>query len=441
MINTYSSALDRTAWCPKLDFHLLQDLTLIVSLVNLVVITLIYINISAFPIFAIGEENKERGYNLSTWELWRKQELEEYDFMFTLFDVVLLNFVKYVVIMSVWSTGPYTSNASTVSWVADIPEYLVLIIIVFLFFKVVLFDYQKYVPDTDPRGESNAGEAESVKDWQAQDGEVVAAHDWSHENAKNSSIALLVIAITLSCVEYVAQKDANRRERKYKRYLVHPDRCPICTQPVGSCSHQQQFGLDVIRNWHYDFCGCFGSMGTTLKLCLCCCCCCYEGDVAAAYNEGNCCMWGLWYCISCWFCCPCGIHAFLGCQSRMAIRKTNQITGTPVRDFFSHWCCCCCALIQEKRQLHADRFVKNEFTVRATDDELAKAQLQVTAAPKITFGMFQGDIVAHRRRDGVLEYRVHWESKPRSEDDWFIRNQLMEEFPDVVVEYERLNGI
>jgi hypothetical protein len=47
----------------------------------------------------------------------------------------------------------------------------------------------------------------------------------------------------------------------------------------------------------------------------------------------------------------------------MAVRSTNGITGTPVRDFFSHWCCCCCALIQEKRQLHADRFVKNEYKV------------------------------------------------------------------------------
>ncbi len=79
--------------------------------------------------------------------------------------------------------------------------------------------------------------------------------------------------------------------------------------------------------------------------------------------------------------------------------------------------------------------------VRATEDELAAAQLESKAPPKITFGMFTGDIVAHRRRDGVLEYRVHWGGKPSSEDDWFIRSQLVEEFPDVVVEYARLNGI
>jgi hypothetical protein len=36
--------------------------------------------------------------------------------------------------------------------------------------------------------------------------------------------------------------------------------------------------------------------------------------------------------------------------------------------------------------------------VRATDDELAKKQMEVTAPPKITFGMFSGDIIAHRRR-------------------------------------------
>jgi hypothetical protein len=28
--------------------------------------------------------------------------------------------------------------------------------------------------------------------------------------------------------------------------------------------------MDVIRNWHYEFCGCFGGMGTCLKL-FCCC--------------------------------------------------------------------------------------------------------------------------------------------------------------------------
>ena len=35
---------------------------------------------------------------------------------------------------------------------------------------------------------------------------------------------------------------------------------------------------------------------------------------------------------------------------------------------------------------------------------------------------------------------MHWQG-PKEEDDWFIRNQLIEEFPDVVVEYERINGI
>ena len=94
---------------------------------------------------------------------------------------------------------------------------------------------------------------------------------------------------------------------------------------------------------------------------------------------------------------------------------------------------------------------------RPSEDEMAAKQMETTAPPKITFGMFQGDIVAHRRRDvrqeddppfrasvprprpiaiaplhfffpsrsqGVLEYRVHWEGKPASEDDWFIRNQV-----------------
>ena len=238
------------------------------------------------------------------------------------------------------------------------------------------------------------------------------------------------------------------------------------------CNHKNQFGLDVIRNWHYGFCDCFESLGVTVKTFCCCCCCCIQvssnestcmklwmktitfisfactylvscnqGNLAAAYSKQLCPVYCCMYCVSCWLCCPLGVHACIGCWTRYANRRKNQITGTLTRDFFSHWCCCCCALIQEARQLHADKFVQNEFKVRKTEDELAAEQLKVTAPPKITFGMFQGDIVAHRRRDGVLEYRVHWQGKPKDEDDWFIRNQLIEEFPDVVVEYERINGI
>ena len=43
--------------------------------------------------------------------------------------------------------------------------------------------------------------------------------------------------------------------------------------------------------------------------------------------------------------------------------------------------------------------------------------------------MFEGSIVGHRRKDGILEYRVHWDGKTPDEDDWFPRNQLIEEYP------------
>ena len=49
----------------------------------------------------------------------------------------------------------------------------------------------------------------------------------------------------------------------------------MCTQPVGMCNHKNQFGLDVIRNWHYGFCDCFESLGVTIKT-FCCCCCCIQ---------------------------------------------------------------------------------------------------------------------------------------------------------------------
>jgi hypothetical protein len=48
--------------------------------------------------------------------------------------------------------------------------------------------------------------------------------------------------------------------------------------------------------------------------------------------------------------------------------------------------------------------VKNEFKVRATDEELAKAQLEVTAPPKITFGMFQVRIKSILNRHFVLDF-------------------------------------
>jgi len=214
MINTYSAALDRRAWCPKLDFHLLQDLTLIVCLVNLVVSFSIYLNIAAFPIYAVGEENKERGYRFPTEKEWVDQEIVHYNFVYTLFDVVLLLMCKMIVTMSIWSTGPYTSQASTISWLQNIPVGFQAFILFILFFKLVLFDYTKYIPDLDRRGEDNNNDADSVADWTKKDGEVVAAQDRSHDNAKSSSVAMLVISFILTAIELVCQVDANRRERK-----------------------------------------------------------------------------------------------------------------------------------------------------------------------------------------------------------------------------------
>jgi hypothetical protein len=109
MINTYSAALDRRAWCPKLDFHLLQDLTLIICLANLIICFSIYINIVAFPIYAVGEENKERGYRFPTEKEWVYQEIDHYNFIYTLFDVIILLMCKMIVTMSIWATGLYPS--------------------------------------------------------------------------------------------------------------------------------------------------------------------------------------------------------------------------------------------------------------------------------------------------------------------------------------------
>jgi hypothetical protein len=59
-------------------------------------------------------------------------------------------------------------------------------------------------------------------------------------------------------------------------------------------------------------------------------CGCYAGDLGAAYADANCMLHCSGYCLSCWLCCPLGIHACLGCKHRMAVRKANGITGTAV---------------------------------------------------------------------------------------------------------------
>ena len=69
-----------------------------------------------------------------------------------------------------------------------------------------------------------------------------------------ASYFLMSFSIFFSCIEFVVQVRANKLEKKHKRFLVHPDRCPICAQPVGTCQHDSLFGLDVIRSWHYPFC-------------------------------------------------------------------------------------------------------------------------------------------------------------------------------------------
>ena len=70
-----------------------------------------------------------------------------------------------------------------------------------------------------------------------------------------ASYYLIAFSIFFSSIEFVVQIRANQLERKSKRYLVHPDRCPVCTQPVGTCRHNNLVGMDIIKHWHYPFCG------------------------------------------------------------------------------------------------------------------------------------------------------------------------------------------
>ena len=63
-------------------------------------------------------------------------------FRYTLFDVVLLLFIKIIIIMSVWSVGPYLSQASTLSSLAHIPEKFAMLCLLYFVMKAILFDVQ-----------------------------------------------------------------------------------------------------------------------------------------------------------------------------------------------------------------------------------------------------------------------------------------------------------
>ena len=95
-----------------------------------------------YPIFAIGEENKDRGYRMTTLDEWIEQEITDFHFRYTLFDVVLLLFIKIIIIMSVWSVGPYLSQASTLSSLAHIPEKFAMLCLLYFVMKAILFDVQ-----------------------------------------------------------------------------------------------------------------------------------------------------------------------------------------------------------------------------------------------------------------------------------------------------------
>ena len=63
-------------------------------------------------------------------------------FRLTLFDVIVLLFCKVIIIMSVWSVGPYLSQASTLSWLSHIPEKFTMFCFVYFVIKAILFDVQ-----------------------------------------------------------------------------------------------------------------------------------------------------------------------------------------------------------------------------------------------------------------------------------------------------------
>ena len=152
------------------------------------------------------------------------------------------------------------------------------------------------------------------------------------------------------------------------------------------------------------------------------------------------------YCIGCWLLAPLGLHGLLGGWYRWRLRQKDKVDGTALRDLLSHWCCCCCALVQDRRQYRAENFLKQSKKAARTEKEDAAAtdltkELPPAPIPVISFGMYTGEIVDHRRREGDLEYRVHWQRKSPDEDEWFPRQDLIEEYPDVVVHYERFNAV
>jgi len=136
--------------------------------------------------------------------------------------------------------------------------------------------------------------------------------------------------------------------------------------------------------------------------------------------------------------------------NRYQLRRRDRVDGTILRDIFSHWCCPVCALVQEHRQIQAEAFLKggkreNNQPVPPADPVAAAEQVLEevqTVKPYIQFGMFKGEIVDHRRSDGELEFRVHWDRKHPDEDEWFPRADLVDEYIECVVEcvWRRCDG-
>eukprot|EP00949_MAST-11_sp_MAST-11-sp1_P000412 g412.t1 len=51
------------------------------------------------------------------------------------------------------------------------------------------------------------------------------------------------------------------------------------------------------------------------------------------------------------------------------------------------------------------------------------------------------NIVNHRTNAGCLELKVHWRGSDNSEDEWFLRNDLYVEYPDIVAAYEAAKNL
>jgi len=192
---------------------------------------------------------------------------------------------------------------------------------------------------------------------------------------------IMGLSLTFCGLEGVLSVLANvktrQTRRRYARFRVAGDRCPLCTLPLDKCKHKiipgkGVEGMQVINMWHRDVFHWSHNVPRCCKLTLCPACPCAAGEIAEALGRNP-------FVFCCWYAamapgCLCGAHAVVGAANRAALRQQDKLEGSLIRDFLYHWFCCACAFVQEHAQLA--KMEEDKVAQKRREEVDAKAELR-----------------------------------------------------------------